>query len=91
MLTGTTSMEMLVDTGYTLAHNGGPIFNKGMMYTHYDSHFLTILDLQRAGQMLDLLTGTNLHVLSHTGQWQPIVDVHRNGVQIGRASCRERV
>jgi len=66
MLTGTTSMEMLVDTGYTLAHNGGPIFNKGMMYTHYDSHFLTILDLQRAGQMLDLLTGTNLHGIKKT-------------------------
>jgi len=25
--------------------------------------------------------GAGLHVLSHTGQWQPIVDVHRNGVQ----------
>lgn len=58
MLTGVTSMEMLVDTGYTLAHNGGPIFNKGMMYHMYDGHFMTILDVQRAGQLLDLMMET---------------------------------
>jgi hypothetical protein len=54
-LTGVTSMEMLVDTGYTLAHNGGPIFNKGMMYSQYDGHFMTILDVQRSGQLPDLM------------------------------------
>ena len=54
-LTGVTSMEMLVDTGYTLAHNTAPIFNKGMMYGSQDSHLLTILDVQRSGQMLDLM------------------------------------
>lgn len=58
MLTGTTSMEMLVDTGYTLAHNGGPIFDKGMMYDHYNSHLITVLDVQRSGQMLDLMLET---------------------------------
>jgi len=63
MLDGTTSLEMLVDTGFTLAHNGGPIFNKGLMYTHYDGHFMTILDVQRSGQMLDLMAEANtLHV-----------------------------
>lgn len=56
MLTGRMSMEMLVDTGYALAHNGGPIFNKGMMYTHQDaSALLTALDVQRSGQILDLM------------------------------------
>lgn len=58
MLTGVTSMEMLVDTGYTLAHNGGPIFNKTdvKMYSHQDANnLMTVLDLQRAGQMLDLM------------------------------------
>ena len=59
MLHGHTSMEMLVDTGYTLAHNGGPIFNKGMMYAHYTGHFMTILDVQRSGQMLDLMLESN--------------------------------
>jgi hypothetical protein len=59
MLHGTTSMEQLVDTGYTLAHNGGPIFDKGMMYAHYDAHLITVLDVQRSGQMLDLMMETN--------------------------------
>jgi hypothetical protein len=58
-LHGVTSMEMLVDTGYTLAHNGGPIFNKGMMYGHQDTNKLfTVLDVQRSGQMLDLIVAT---------------------------------
>jgi len=55
MVHGTTSMEMLVDTGYTLAHNNGPIFNKGMMYLHHTPLLLMILDVQRSGQMPDLL------------------------------------
>lgn len=67
MLTGTTSLEMLVDTGYTLAHNGGPIFNKGMMYSHQGGHFLTILDVQRSGQMLDLMLEANTLGIKKTG------------------------
>jgi len=48
---GHTSLEMLVDTAYTLAHNNGPMFNKGMMYDNYSSNFKKILDLQRGGQV----------------------------------------
>lgn len=59
MLNGKTSMEMLVDTGYTLAHNGGPIFNKGMMYTSYSSLFVMLLDVQRSGQIPELLLDTS--------------------------------
>lgn len=60
MLTGVTSMEMLVDTGFTLAHNGGPIFNKGMMYGGQDAtRLLQILDVQRSGQMLDVMLDSN--------------------------------
>lgn len=55
MIHGRTSMEMLVDTGYTLAHNGGPIFNKGMMYHMWTSALITILDVQRSGQVPELL------------------------------------
>jgi hypothetical protein len=58
-LTGVSSMEMMVDTAYTLAHNNGPIFNKGMMYTMYDNHFMTILDVQRSGQLPDLMLESN--------------------------------
>lgn len=52
---GKTSMEMMLDTCYTLAHNGGPIFNKGMMYQHYSVNFIKILDIQRSGQMPELV------------------------------------
>lgn len=63
MIKGETSMEMLVDTGYTLAHNNGPIFNKGMMYTQYDGYFMTILDVQATGQIPELILDTsNYHV-----------------------------
>lgn len=48
---GKTSMEMMLDTAYTLAHNNGPIFNKGMMYNGYTHEIYKILDIQRSGQM----------------------------------------
>ena len=66
MLHGATSMEMLVDTGYTLAHNGGPIFNKGMMYNHYNDQFMTVLDIQRSGQMLDMIADTTSYTHNMT-------------------------
>jgi hypothetical protein len=53
---GTITMEMLLDTLWTLRHNGGPIFNKGMLYTGFDNDELTkILDVQRAGQIPGLV------------------------------------
>jgi hypothetical protein len=60
---GKTSLEMLVDTGYTLAHNGGPIFNKGMIYDQFGASLYTILDVQASGQIPDLiLDGVNYSV-----------------------------
>jgi len=56
MVTGAVSMETMVDTGYALAHNNGPMFNKGLMYDTLNKHLLlTILDVQRAGQIPNLL------------------------------------
>ena len=52
---GKTSMEMMVDTSFTLAHNTGPIFNKGMMYHSQSGYFIHILDVQRSGQVPELL------------------------------------
>jgi len=53
---GRISVEMMLDIGYTLAHNNGPIFNKGFQFTHYDTFQLfTILDCQRAGQIPNLI------------------------------------
>ena len=49
---GILSAELMLDTAFTLAHNNGPIFNKGLLFHHYDSYELTrILDVQRAGLM----------------------------------------
>lgn len=55
---GKTSAEVFVDTAYTLAHNNGPIFNKAMYYNGYTSHLVNILDIQRSGQVCEMvLTG----------------------------------
>lgn len=66
MVSGVTSMEMMIDTGYTLAHNNGPIFNKGMMYNTYDGYFMTILDVQRSGQIPDLVLASNTYGVKKT-------------------------
>ncbi len=53
---GTFSAEMLLDVGWTLCHNGGPIFNKGMLYAGYNEGLLTtILDTQASGQIPQLV------------------------------------
>lgn len=52
---GDTSGEILIDTAYTLSHNNGPIFNKGMYYNQYSHDLLRILDVQRSGQVAELL------------------------------------
>lgn len=51
VIAGKTSMEMFLDTGYTLAHNGGPIFNKGMLFATWDHELYRILDVQHSGQI----------------------------------------
>jgi len=51
-VTGEYSAEMMLDTIWTLAHNNGPIFNKGIFYGHYNMQVLIrILDVQRSGQI----------------------------------------
>jgi hypothetical protein len=49
---GATSMALMCDVSWSLAHNNGPIFNKGMLYSMYNKMWLTkVLDVQRAGQI----------------------------------------
>jgi hypothetical protein len=50
-VTGEFTAEMMLDTIWTLCHNNGPIFNKGMLYSHYSSELVRILDIQRSGQI----------------------------------------
>lgn len=46
----------MLDTAWTLAHNGGPIFNKGMCFSHYNSGRLyAVLDVQASGQVPQLI------------------------------------
>lgn len=54
-VSGKISAEVFIDTAYTLAHNNGPMFNKGMLYDQYTSTFKTILDVQRGGQVCEAL------------------------------------
>lgn len=53
---GEISAEILMDTAFTLAHNNGPIFNKGMLFKNYSgSNLIKILDVQRSGQIPQLI------------------------------------
>ena len=53
---GEISAEIMMDTAFTLAHNNGPIFNKGMLYKNYNSTAIKkILDVQRSGQIPQLI------------------------------------
>jgi len=48
---GEFTAEMMLDTIWTLSHNGGPIFNKGQLYGMYGSQLGKLLDVQRSGQI----------------------------------------
>ncbi|MDG5496956.1 hypothetical protein [Niveispirillum sp. BGYR6] len=50
-VSGEYSAEMLLDTVWTLCHNNGPIFNKGMLYSSHGPALKRILDVQRSGQV----------------------------------------
>lgn len=52
---GKTSLAMLLDTSFTLAHNTSAIFDKGMLYEHYGSDLQKILDVQHSGQIPQLV------------------------------------
>lgn len=69
---GKTSLEVMVDGAYSLAHNNGPIFNKGMLYDGYGNEFLKILDVQRSGQMPELV-----RTVAVSGNYitQPVADL----------------
>lgn len=48
---GVISAEVMMDTAFTLCHNNGPIFNKGILFESYTSSIYKILDVQRSGQI----------------------------------------
>jgi hypothetical protein len=57
---GNISAEILMDTAWTLEHNNGQIFNKGMLYHNGNGAALhKILDVQRSGQIPQLIATNN--------------------------------
>lgn len=54
---GKITAEMMMDTAFTLCHNNGPIFNKGMLFEGYSNEIYKILDVQRSGQIPQLVAG----------------------------------
>lgn len=63
-VSGQVNMLIMADTAYTLSHNNGPIFNKGMWYTQYTGMFLSLLDVQRSGQIPKLLFDKSPYMFS---------------------------
>jgi len=61
---GHSTMEMMIDTAYTLAHNNGPIFNKDIIYDGYTGNFVKLLDIQRAGQIPEFLLDASSYGIS---------------------------
>lgn len=62
---GKISAEILLDTAFTLEHNNGNIFNKGMLYKGVSSNLGLILDVQRSGQIPQLIANkgkTNINI-----------------------------
>ena len=61
-INGQYSLAMMLDTVWTLCHNNGPIFNKGMLYASHDSiyEFTAILDAQRAGMIPSLIASPDI-------------------------------
>jgi hypothetical protein len=57
---GETTAAVMLDTVWTLSHNGGPIFNKGFLYKcQVTDTLVEVLDIQRAGQIPALVMERN--------------------------------
>jgi hypothetical protein len=54
-VSGEFTAEMMLDNVWTLAHNNGPVFNKGMLYTVYTPTLQRILDVQASGQVPEMV------------------------------------
>jgi hypothetical protein len=53
--TGQTTGEEMIDTAFTLEHNGGAMFNKNVFFSFAHSQIHKILDVQRSGQVPALM------------------------------------
>jgi hypothetical protein len=63
MVSGKASPLAFVDTAFTLAHNNGPMYNKGVLFTMSSaSTLIKVLDVQRAGFVPQWLYGLHTKV-----------------------------
>jgi hypothetical protein len=62
---GATTLEMMLDTAFTLAHNGGPIFDKGMLFSAYGSDLVKILNAQRVGVVPNMVLASASGYVNH--------------------------
>jgi len=70
---GEITLEMATDIGFTLAHNGGPMFNKGVFYGEFDGYtLLKILDMQNAGQIPQFLKSELYDSYSHHSEYKKV-------------------
>lgn len=63
---GVISAEIMLDTAFTLCHNNGPIFNKGVFFEGYSAFIYKILDVQRSGQIPQLFNSNEKTILQHS-------------------------
>jgi hypothetical protein len=73
---GETSYETFVDTAWTLAHNNGPMFNKGMLYAQYNGDLYKILDVQRSGQIPQLVNQCKKKEAAVSGMTSTLAKLH---------------
>lgn len=83
-VSGEISAEIMLDTAFTLAHNGGPIFNKGMAFHGYDStKLLLVLNVQATGQIP--------HMIGSLGSY-PELKTYVSSEAVGMYNtCREKL
>lgn len=63
---GVITAEMMMDTAFTLCHNNGPIFNKGMLFQSYTDEIYKILDVQRSGQIPQMVANGESKWATHS-------------------------
>ncbi|QWS69852.1 hypothetical protein [Vibrio phage vB_VpS_PG28] len=82
---GTISAEMMIDQSFHLAHNNGAIFNKGMVFNMYSGSLALILDVQRSGQIPNLIqhglskNGNKVLDLNHRKPSEELLAKHAQG------------
>ena len=88
---GQYSLEMLLDTAWTLVHNTGPIFNKGFLYHSSGQDLDRILDIQRAGELPNWVKSGFVGTTASNINSHSIVTYWNNVEQVSGRECSKEV